>query len=118
MALIYLKKYKKNINLKIQDTAIINLENVNKQDLNRFLLHYIVYYKDSKYDNTALQKYIREDFIRWIKEIQAPIKKDIVQDFRNFLRENRVFVPKDRGTIRDNIQEQVFDAEKEHKQTL
>ena len=54
MALIYLKKYKKYINLKIWDTAIINPENINKQDLNGFLLHHIVHYKDSKYDDTAL----------------------------------------------------------------
>ena len=54
MALTYLKKYKKHINLKTWDTAIINPENVNKQDLNGFLLYCIVYYKDSKYDDTAL----------------------------------------------------------------
>jgi hypothetical protein len=30
MALTYLKKYKKYINLEIWDTAIINLENVNE----------------------------------------------------------------------------------------
>ena len=69
MALIYLKKYEKHINLKIQDTAIINPENVNKQDLNGFLLYYIAHYKDSKYSDTALQEYIREGFIKWIKEI-------------------------------------------------
>ena len=33
MALTYLKKYEKYINLEIWDTAIINPENVNKQDL-------------------------------------------------------------------------------------
>jgi predicted Ser/Thr protein kinase len=54
MALTYLKKYKKHINLEIWDTAIINLENVNEQDLNGFLLYRIAYYKDSKYNNTAL----------------------------------------------------------------
>jgi hypothetical protein len=54
MALTYLKKYEKYINLEIWDTAIINLENANKQDLNGFLLHHIAYYKDSKYDDTAL----------------------------------------------------------------
>ena len=54
MALTYLKKYKKHINLKIWDTAIINLENVNEQDLNGFLLYRIAHYKDSKYNNTAL----------------------------------------------------------------
>ena len=115
MALTYPKKYKKGINLEIQDTAIINPENINEQDLNRFLLHHIVHYKDSKYDDTALQEYIREDFIKQIKETQAPIKKDIVQDFRNFLQKNGVFILKDGGTIGDNIQEQVLDTEKEHK---
>ena len=54
MALTYLKKYKKYINLEIWDTAIINPENINKQDLNGFLLYCIIYYKDSKYDDTAL----------------------------------------------------------------
>ena len=103
MALTYLKKYKEDINLKIQKKAIINFINANKQDLNGFLLHYIAYYKDSEYNNTALQKYIKEDFIRWIKEIQAPINKDIVWDFYNFLQKNRVFIPKDGGTIGNNI---------------
>ena len=118
MALTYPKKYKKNINPKTQNKAIINFANANKQDLNGFLLHYIVYYKDSKYNNTALQEYIKKDFIRWIKEIQAPINKDIIQDFYNFLQEYRVFVPKDRGVIRDNIQEQVLNIKEEYKQTL
>ena len=54
IALIYLKKYEKDINLKIQNKAIINFVKAKPQDLNGFLLHYIVYYKDSKYDNTAL----------------------------------------------------------------
>ena len=118
MALTYPKKYKKDINLKIQNTAIINLKNINKKNFNGFLLRHIVYYKDSKYDNTALWEYIREDFIKWIKETQILIKKDIIQDFRDFLWENRVFVFKNRGTIKDNIQEQVLDAKKEHKWTL
>jgi hypothetical protein len=54
MALTYLKKYEKYINLEIWDTAIINLKNVNEYDLNGFLLYYMAYYKDSKYNNTAL----------------------------------------------------------------
>ena len=45
----------------------------------------------------------------------APAKKDIVRDFRNFLRENRVFVPIDRAIIGDNIQEQVIDTKEEHE---
>jgi hypothetical protein len=54
IVLTYPKKYKEDINLKIWNKAIINLANANKQDLNRFLLYYIAYYKDSKYNNTAL----------------------------------------------------------------
>ena len=77
----------------------------------------MAHYKDSKYNNTALWECIKEDFIKQTKEIQAPINKDIMQDFRNFFQENKVFVPKDGGAIRDNIQEQVIKVEKEHKWT-
>ena len=63
MALIYLKKYKNNINLKTQNKDI-NLINTKQQDLNRFLLYYIVHYKDSEYNDTILQYCIKEDFIR------------------------------------------------------
>ena len=75
----------------------------------------MVHYKDSKYDDTALQEYIREDFVGWTKETWAPIKKDIIRDFRNFLRENGVFIPINGGNIRDNIQKQVLNAKKKHK---
>ena len=54
MALTYPKKYEDNINLEIQNTNITNLKDINQQDLNGFLLYYIVYYKDSKYNNTML----------------------------------------------------------------
>ena len=33
---------------------MIDFTNANKQDLNRFLLHCIIYYKNSKYNNAAL----------------------------------------------------------------
>ena len=118
MALTYLKKYEEDINLKTQKKAIINFANANKQDLNGFLLYCIAHYKDNKYNNTALWECMKEDFIKQIKETQAPINKDIVRDFCNFLQENGVFVPKDRGVIGDNIQEQVINVEKEHKWTL
>ena len=118
MALTYPKRYEKDINPEIQDKVIINPANAKQQDLNGFLLHRIAHYKDSEYNDTMLQYYIKEDFIRQIKETQVPAKKDIIRDFRNFLRENRVFVLIDRNGIRDNIQEQVINAKEEHKQTL
>ena len=118
MALTYPKKYKKDINPEIQNRAITNFITAKQQDLNGFLVHHIEHYKDSKYNNTALQYYIKEDFIRWIKETQVPINKDIIRDFYNFLQEYRVFVPMDRGSIRDNIQEHVINIKEEHKWTL
>ena len=54
MVLTYLKKYKKDINLKIWNKAIIDFTKAKLQDLNRFLLHCIAHYKDSKYNNAAL----------------------------------------------------------------
>ena len=62
MALTYLKKYKKDINLKIWDINI-DFINTKQQDLNGFLVYYIVYYTDSKYNNIILQYYIKEDFV-------------------------------------------------------
>ena len=110
----YPKKYKKDINLEIQDIDIDPI-NTKQQDLNGFLVYCIVHYTDSKYNNIILQYYIKEDFVKWIKEIQAPIKKDIIQDFYNFLQENRVFIPINRGNIGDNIQEYIINIKEEHK---
>ena len=85
------------------DKAIIDFANAKQQDLNGFLLHCMAHYGDSKYDNTMLWYYMKEDFIKWTKKIQILVNKDIIQDFYNFLWEYKVFVPIDRGVIKDNI---------------
>ena len=54
MTLTYPKKYKKDINLKTWDKDRINFINAKPQDLNRFLLHRMAHYKDSKYNNSIL----------------------------------------------------------------
>ena len=95
MALTYPKKYENDINPEIQDRTIINFINDEQQDLNGFLLYHMAHYKDSKYDDIMLWYYIKEDFIRQIKETQIPINKDIIQDFCNFLQSYRVFIPID-----------------------
>ena len=53
MALTYLKKYKEDINPKTWNKDI-NYINAKQKDLNGFLLYHIVYYTDSKYNNTIL----------------------------------------------------------------
>jgi hypothetical protein len=69
MALTYLKQYKNDINPDTWNRAIINLVNAKQQDLNGFLLYCIVHYKNCEYDDTILWYYIKEDFVKWIKEI-------------------------------------------------
>ena len=78
MALTYPKKYKNNINLDIQDRAIIDFINAKQQDLNGFLLYCMAYYKDSEYNDIMLWYCMKKDFVGWIKEIWALVKKDIV----------------------------------------
>ena len=53
MALTYLKKYEKDINLKIWDIDI-NPINTKQQDLNGFLVYCIVHYTDSEYKDLIL----------------------------------------------------------------
>jgi hypothetical protein len=54
MALTYLKKYKKDINLEIWNRDITDPIKAKQQDLNGFLLYYIAHYKDSEYNGTIL----------------------------------------------------------------
>jgi len=68
MALTYLKKYKEDINPKTWNKDI-NPINAEQKDLNGFLLYHIVHYTDSEYNDTMLWYYIKEDFVRWTKEI-------------------------------------------------
>ena len=63
MASTYPKKYKKDINLEIWDTDI-NPINIKQQDLNGFLVYYIIHYTDSKYKDLMLQCCIKEDFVK------------------------------------------------------
>ena len=102
MALTYPKKYEGDINPETWNKDIDPV-NAKQQDLNGFLLHRMAHYEDSEYNDTMLWYCIKEDFVGWIKETWVPTKKDIIWDFRNFLRENRVFVPIDGNGIRDNI---------------
>ena len=53
IALTYLKKYEEDINPKTWNKDI-DYVNAKQKDLNGFLLYHIVYYTDSKYNNTML----------------------------------------------------------------
>ena len=54
----------------------------------------------------------------WTADTQALSNINIVWNFQDFLQENGVFVLINGGNIRDNIQKQVLNIEKEYKWTL
>ena len=113
MALTYHTRYEKAINTETWDQGIANITTATRQELNGFLVHRMVIYEDRKYVSTVLWECIQEDFDQWSKEIWAIPEKYIIRDFRNFLVENGVFVPKSRN-IGEEIQK-VIDIEEEHQ---
>ena len=117
MALTYPKKYEKEIDPETWDQKV-KMTTAEEKHLNGFLLHRIAQYKDSEYTGTMLWYCIKEDFAEWKKETWAIPSKDIVREFRNFIRKNGVFVPMDGRSIGEAIQGDVIDAKEEHEWTL
>jgi len=99
-------------------TSTFNTITYTAKQVNSFLLHHILFYQSRYYADIQLWEYFREDFIGWTVNTWALSNINIIRDFRDFLRENRVFIPIDGGIIGDNIQEQVLNAKEEHEWTL
>ena len=114
MALIYPPKYEEEINTKTWKKEIEDITTTTKQELNGFLVHCMVLYKDRGYTGKELWYCMKDDFNNWSKDIWAIPTKIIIRDFRNFLRENGVFVPIAGGNIGETIQKEVIDAKEEH----
>ena len=47
------------------DEFTINITTCTAKQVNGFLLHHILFYRDSHYADSQLWEYFREDFIRW-----------------------------------------------------
>jgi hypothetical protein len=76
----------------------------------------MLYYKSKEYDDICLWEYFREDFKGWTLDIWTLGSKAIIREFRDFLRENGVYVLKDKALIAMNVQA-VLDEEEQHKWT-
>jgi len=73
------------------------------KQVNGFLLHHIVFYRNRYYTDVQLWEYFREDFVGWTANTWALGNANIIQDFRDFLRRNRVYIAKNSNPITSNI---------------
>ena len=86
------------------DEFTINIITYTAKQVNSFLLYNILFYQDSYYANLQLWEYFREDFAGWTADTWALRNANIVQDFRDFLYRNGVYVTKNGNPIISNIQ--------------
>ena len=85
------------------DEFAFNTTTCTAKQVNGFLLHYIVFYRDRCYADSQLWEYFREDFAGWTADTWALGNVHIVRDFRDFLRRNRVYITKNSNLITSNI---------------
>ena len=94
-----------------QDEFAFDIITYTTKQVNGFLLHYILFYRDRHYADSQLWEYFREDFARWTTDTWALGNVNIVRDFRDFLRRNGVYVAKNGNLITSNIQAVIISTE-------
>jgi hypothetical protein len=70
-------------------------------------------YTESQLQDAQLWEYFREDFRDWTEEIWGTVNPFLIREFRDFLRENGVWVAKDGAPIARNFQ-RLLEEEKQH----
>jgi hypothetical protein len=89
-------------------------DNLEELAVNGHIMFFMLYYKSKGYDDICLWEYFQEDFKSWILDIWNLGSKAIIREFQDFLRENSVYVLKDKALIAMNIQA-VLNEEEQHK---
>lgn len=95
----------------IEDT-----ENHDQEAVDTYILYREEWYRFRGYDDYRLWDYFREDFEGWTPDLFALGGTDTVRDFRDYLREYGVFIPKNGERISKNLC-QVINEEKWHEWT-
>ena len=93
------------------DEFTINITTCTAKQVNGFLLHHIIFYQNRCYADSQLWEYFREDFTGWTADTQAFKNANIVQDFRDFLCRNGVYVAENSNPIASNIQAVIIGIE-------
>jgi hypothetical protein len=94
------------------DEFAFNITTCTIKQVNSFLLHHIIFYQNRHYANSQLWEYFREDFAGWTTDTWVLGNANIVQDFQDFLRRNRVYIIENGNPIASNIQAVIISIEK------
>jgi len=73
------------------------------KQVNSFLLHHIIFYRNRHWADLQLWEYFREDFVGWTADTWALGNVNIVWDFRDFLYRNGVYIVENGNPIASNI---------------
>ena len=85
------------------DEFTIDTTTCTAKQVNGFLLHCIVFYRNRHWADSQLWEYFREDFVGWTADTWALGNASIIRDFRDFLRRNGVYVTENGNSIASNI---------------
>ncbi|RKF76964.1 hypothetical protein GcC1_067027 [Golovinomyces cichoracearum] len=77
--------------------------------INGYILHNKLWYEKGDYQNHYLWEYFREDFANWTTEIFDIGDTKIRRDFRNFLVQRGVYIPRKGGEIAEKLSHLVQD---------
>jgi hypothetical protein len=82
----------------------IDLADASTERINGYLLWIIISYRRRAYTDIKLWECFKEDFEGWTIDTWSQANTTIVREFRDFLRRNGLYVPKNGASIRSNIQ--------------
>jgi hypothetical protein len=95
--------YAKHID-KDWDDLTIDVTNTTLEQVNRYLLNNIRYYRGRFYTDYKLWECFREDFEDWTLDTWKLSHTRIIREFRDFLCRNGVYVVRNGALIASNIQ--------------
>src|ERR1019366_4391051 len=82
------------------DYPRIDLADASTERINGYLLWIIISYRKGAYTDIKLWECFKEDFEGWTIDTWRQANTTIVREFRDFLRRNGLYVPKNGASIR------------------
>jgi hypothetical protein len=91
-------------------------ENLDRDTVNGAIMYMVDYYEYRECDDYMLWEYLKEDFEDWTMETFLLAHPQLLRDFRDFLRENGCWAPKNGKSVAANLVE-VIQGDKMHEWT-
>ncbi|RKF61025.1 hypothetical protein GcM3_160017 [Golovinomyces cichoracearum] len=84
-------------------------KNLTEKVINGHILHTKLWYEKGDYEDYEMWEVFREDFEGWTTEIFNLGDTKILRDFRNFLVQNGVYIPRNGAKVLDALSKVVRD---------